>query len=670
MNKFKKTVSFITAGLVAASLFTGLPVFARDTMPDTWVAADDLGRELYTYGDVGGRKADKDVGIFYFNWLERNSYLYNIPELIRANPENPSYGPLGQWHWWSEPYFGYYLSDDEFVIYKHLQMLADAGVDFIMCDATNAVRYNNAYLAVMKTIDRMQKEGYNPPRFAIMTHFNSGPTLEALYNEIYSKNLYPNTWYYWQGKPLHLGNAEGASQEVKDFFTIRDCWAWTAGQEWYGDGQDKWPWLDNYPQNYGWSQSPRVAEQCVVSVAQHPTGNLGRSHSTKNGGQPAPENITPEKGIYFAEQWSRAYEVDPQVVFITGWNEWVAQTQVAGEGQPFMGKAIHAGEAFYVDAYNEEFSRDIEPMKGGFKDNYYYQMVSAIRRFKGARPIPSPSGQKAIDISGGFEQWADVLPEYLDDLYDVVHRDHPAAYTKLPNYTNSTGRNDIDACKVARDSENLYFYARCREAFVAKSEENFMVLYVNADANYQTGWYGYDFKITPANGRVLKWENGAFTNFAQAEVNLGEAELQLSVAKDVLAQGGLQSPITLDFKWADNFPENGEPQQFIDQGDAAPNARFNYRFTEKEQDGVSAELNSKLGGVSALCEGAGRMVENGMVKSAVSYYTAPDDVLVPLSFLQNACRCPLQIIIPTRGCSSSAARPTRCMPAHKAPAWW
>lgn len=93
-----------------------------------------------------------------------------------------------------------------------------------------------------------------------------------------------------------------------------------------------------------------------------------------------------------------------------------------------------------------------------------------------------------------------------------------------------------------------------------------MVLYVNADANYQTGWYGYDFKITPANGRVLKWENGAFTNFAQAEVNLGEAELQLSVAKDVLAQGGLQSPITLDFKWADNFPENGEPQQFIDQG--------------------------------------------------------------------------------------------------------
>ncbi len=29
--------------------------------------------------------------------------------LLKENPENPAYGPEPAFHYWSEPYFGYYL---------------------------------------------------------------------------------------------------------------------------------------------------------------------------------------------------------------------------------------------------------------------------------------------------------------------------------------------------------------------------------------------------------------------------------------------------------------------------------------------------------------------------------------------------------------------------------
>ncbi len=38
------------------------------------------------------------------------------------------------------------------------------------------------------------------------------------------------------------------------------------------------------------------------------------------------------------------------------------------------------GSSFFVDQFNDEFSKDTEPMKGGFGDAYYYQLAQNIRR--------------------------------------------------------------------------------------------------------------------------------------------------------------------------------------------------------------------------------------------------------------------------------------------------
>jgi hypothetical protein len=170
----------------------------------------------------------------------------------------------------------------------------------------------------------------------------------------------PGRLHHW-GKPLLLG------------LTLRYCWAWTSGR-------DTWNWLESWPQQYGWYESPDKPEQVSVSVAQHPTTNIGRSHFNNRQPQIDVLGVGPDthKGLYFGQQWERGLEIDSQFLFITGWNEWVAQRFVRNEGQDpfeFLGQPLKAGGSFFVDAYNQEYSRDIEPMKGGYGDNYFYQMV-------------------------------------------------------------------------------------------------------------------------------------------------------------------------------------------------------------------------------------------------------------------------------------------------------
>ena len=86
---------------------------------------------------------------------------------------------------------------------------------------------------------------------------------------------------------------------------------------------------------------------------------------------------------------------------MTGWNEWVAQRQNATKPQigkvNLVGRPMKAvGDTYFVDVYNAEFSRDADPMKGGYTDNYYLQLVANIRKFKGARSVPVAGAARTI----------------------------------------------------------------------------------------------------------------------------------------------------------------------------------------------------------------------------------------------------------------------------------
>lgn len=564
----------------------------RDLYADTWVATDALGRGLPL--DAPAPRADKVVGMFYFIWHGGHGTPgpFDISRLLAANPEAPALGGASAFHWWGEPEAGYYRSDDAWVIRRNLSMLADAGVDVIFCDVTNAFTYPQFVKPLCDMARAMRAGGNKTPQVAFITHAHPAATQQRLWDEFYSKNLYSELWFHWQGKPLILG-VEGAkfedgpnkgqeqSQQIRDFFTWRYSWAWDAGP-------GKWQWIDNFPQDAGLSPEGRI-EQMPVAVASHPTSNIGRSYH--NGKQPPIDRfaMTPTygEGLHFAEQWTRALEVDPSFIFVDGWNEWVAQRfVVAGAGGPgFLGKPTKTGDSWFVDAYNAEFNRDIEPMKGGSGDNLYYQMIANVRRFKGARPIPIASAPRGIDVNKSSAQWNAVGPEFRDERGDTLHRDH-AGWGEL-KYLDASGRNDIVASKVARDAKNLYFLARTAQPLSPVGDARWMMLFIDADKNAKTGWNGYDFLVNDArlNARetaVSRWQSGAqagaqggWKRVARARFTAKNNELQIALPLASIGQSA--GRVGFDFKWVDNANPSDMASWFVN-GDSAPPRRFNYRY--------------------------------------------------------------------------------------------
>ncbi len=574
----------LTASRLACAELPTAPAQAWDTFSDTWVATDALGRSLPT--DAPLPRADKTVGIFYFLWQGSHGTAgpFDITKALAANPGAPQLGGAGAFHWWGEPEAGYFRADDAWVIRRNLSMLMDARVDVLFFDVTNAFTYFDQVKALCEQARIMAALGQKPPQIAFITHAGAASTQQKIYDEFYQKNLYPELWYRWKGKPLILGDrnakfedgprkGQEQRQEVKDFFTWRYSWAWDAGP-------GKWQWIDHTPQKPGLDENGAV-EQMPVSVASHPTSNIGRSF--QNGRQPPIDKFaltpTASQGLYFQEQWNRALQVDPAFVFVDGWNEWVAQRFVVdgATGPDFLGRPTKKGDTFFVDLYNEEFSRDIEPMRGGYTDSYYYQLVANIRRYKGTRSLPLASPPLTIKMNGRFNDWKAVAPEFRDTRGDTLHRD-ALGWGDL-KYLNTSGRNDIVAAKVARDSKYLYFYARTQAPLVGTPGDKWMLLYLDTDQNTSTGWNGYDLRIGKAyqanRASVERWDGAAWKAAGTAQAQWSGSELELALPRQLSGQNKQQ--VALDFKWLDNADPDNIESWFTD-GDVAPDRRFNFRY--------------------------------------------------------------------------------------------
>lgn len=568
--------------LVMLLLAPGLSAGAVDwdTKSDTWVATDALGRTLPGYSDCGPLREGKYVGIFYFLWLGQHGTNgpYDLTKLLAANPTNPAYGAVSKFHHWGESELGYYLSNDTYVMRKHCQMLADAGVDTLIFDVTNGYSYKNNYMSLLSVYQDIRNHGGKTPQVCFLVNPDNNALVSTIYNDLYSKNLYPDLWFRWLGKPLILTKPDGLSSTLQNFFTFRKTWAWSAGT------QDNWTWLDNYPQVPGW-HTPGVSEEISVSVAGHPTTFRGRS--LHNDAQPPIDQyaLTPtmDQGLTFAEQWQRALEVDPQFVFITGWNEWVAQRFVSSSGQDwFLGRQLPVGGTYFVDTYSQEFSRDIEPMKAGHSDNYYYQMISNIRHFKGVRCPDAPSSPKTIAIDNDFNDWSDVAPDFLDTTQDTLSR-NSTGWGSAGTYVNTTGRNDIAKLKVAFDLDNVYFYAETVSNLTSYTDSNWMLLFIDSDCNSTTGWQGYDYivnyPVASANSTILKRNTGgwnwAFVGYMPYRKSGNKIEI--SIPRSAIGQSSTPD-VTLDFHWADNIQKTNDITEFSVSGDSAPNRRANYRY--------------------------------------------------------------------------------------------
>ena len=556
-----------------------------DTFADTWAATDALGRTLPTPAVTGPPRADKKIAMFYYLWNgSHTTGLYDISKIISQDPDaihefdNPLWGPRNSFHFWGEPQFGYYRMQDAWVIRRHAQMLTDAGVDAVFFDVTNSITYKPVYDLVMDTYADMRAHGQDTPQIAFLTWTNSGTTAQTLYNDIYLPGRHSDLWFRWNGKPIILAKPEELAQPLLDFFTVRKSWAWQPGE-------DKWSWIENEPQQGGWSGSPGNLEQVSVATASHPSWN-----STSNGksfhltAQPANEQRNTALGIKFANQWRRALELDPELVFVTQWNEWTAQRfqNTKTVNSIYAKRTLYPNDPYFVDAYDDEFNRDIEPMKGGYGDNYYYQLVDNVRRFKGARAVAEASAPVTINL-GDFATWEGVGPEFRDDADDVRHRSHAGFGSQF--YTNTTGRNDFKRALAARDETKLYLYVEAVAPLTDKSaaDAGWMNCFLRDETSSAPAWEGYHFRLSNENpssaNLTLSRCTGAWNWTALGEIATHRdcTRMAISIPRSLL---GLASPSTfanLSFKWTDN-QQGTTAESWLLNGDAAPNARFRYPF--------------------------------------------------------------------------------------------
>ncbi len=605
LRKGARFRSLVLAGLfvlpVASRGRTAVPEEDRpaDLEADTWVAVDGFGRTLPGFAECGPPRPGRTVAMFYWTWHlpSKNPGVGGVHDNTRIVAEALAEGRPPRWpaewrnHFWGEPELGYYRSTDPFVLRKHASMLADAGVDVIVFDTTNPPwTWKEAYEALGREFTAMRREGNRTPDIAFLCPFGD-PTVvvEKIYEDLYKPGRYRDLWFRWKGKPLVVANPDyfRSSPEIAEFFTFRRPIPgyWTRPT-----GPNQWPWLQVHPQ-HGFPNEEGGIEIVAVGVAQnaipgayvpapmnHRDGAMGRSwHDGAR--DPSPSAVF--SGPNFQEQWVRALELDPEVVFVTGWNEWTA-IRLRKFGEFREGRdAIHPGGGLFVDEYDWEYSRDIEPMKGGHGDNYYYQLVAAVRRFKGVRPRPMPTGPSAIEIDGRFEDWDPVVPAFRDTVGDTLHRDHPG-YGGLV-YTNDTGRNDIVLCKAAYDRDRLYLYAETRSALTPPEDRNWMLLFIDADQDPDTGWQGYDLLVNldrdPERGTASVHRlrgSTPWTETARARWAASGRRLEISLPRTLVDPGG-EEPPSFDFHWADNIRRIAV-EEFGVNGDSAPNRRFNYRY--------------------------------------------------------------------------------------------
>ncbi len=553
-----------------------------------WPATDGLNRKLSTPEEVGPTKPDRFVGMFYFLWhyqREKNTLTdgpFDVAKILARDPQalqktdSPLWGPFGIPHYWNEPLYGYYQSTDPWILRRHAHQLADAGIDMLIFDTTNADTYPATYNKLCEVFQQVRKEGGRTPQIAFMVNTKAGETADKIFQDLYKPGRFRELWFTWQDKPLLLCDPTKASAEVKEFFTLRKAhWPFEMINT-----KDAWHWEATYPQPYGYHDDPKKAEQVVVSVAQNMRQSDGkvtnmsdgnaRGRSFHDGKQDASPD-TVNRGENVQEQWKRAEELQPPFVLVTGWNEWIAGRF------PAPGGKFH-----FVDQYNQEFSRDIEPMRGGHGDNYYWQLVTNVRRYKGAPPLPKSSAARTIQNDQAFSQWNDVQPEFLDHVGETTPRDFDGI--SGTHYKNNTGRNDLVAFKVARDDQNVYFYGRTQEKLTSPHDPNWMWLMIDIDQDHATGWEGFDFIVNrtiDADGHswLEKNEGGwKWKKVAPVTYRVEGNELHLTIPRAALGLSKSKTSVSLDFQWADNIQQPGDILNFHTSGDVAPDGRFRFRF--------------------------------------------------------------------------------------------
>lgn len=593
-------------------------------------ATDDFGRSFDT---VSGYEKDKYVGIFYFLWngsdqspikdvtnnYEKNDTLMSELLVRAADGGTPE---MNSFHYWGEPLYGYYNADDEWVLRKHIELFIHAGLDFIAFDTTNARIYDSQVYTFLDLLLGYKQQGFEVPKVMFMTSVNDGDsktTVQLIYDAFYEPSMheeYEELWFRGnRNKPWIIGSKTGNSVTDSHFYFKLPQWPNAAIQN------SKFPWIDwNYPQDV--YKDAQLGNVMSVSVSQH-VGLMGKSNGTyadfSDSGLFAPENRAEltGKGFSFSEEyiekvynanWGRGYDHatkqnsraralegtnfeqqwktvfdhekdgdasnDIGLVFVTGWNEWIAQKQATSR---ILGdKYCH-----FVDTFNMEFSRDIE-MNAEYLDNYYLSLVRNIRAYKGvASAAAYPETEDCSGLMNNLDGWNNASAAVYRDFSGETIARNAVDTSGQSELVNVTGRNDIREIRVMSDAEKIYMLVRTEENITPHEAGDTHWMNVFLGIGGQTGgWQGLQYVLNKNPGKektsLHRMTNNSFDKIGECDYTVKGNVLRIEIDKKLLGISG--ADYTLKFKIADNLQKDFDVADLYISGDTAPLGRMSYVY--------------------------------------------------------------------------------------------
>jgi hypothetical protein len=566
---------------------------------------DDLGRQLPSIEQTGAQKPNRCVGLFYWQWhgtLRALPGAFNMTDFLQTHPKfmdfnaYPPGGPRNPEIYWAQPLFGYYRSTDPWVIRKHLPMFAAAGIDFLFFDYTNSSIYDPELTTFLSVAEDLKSKGLAVPRLTFFLNHLPDQKVESLYQEWYKPGKYDDMWFGWRGKPLLMTEMPiDASKlknpamlvEIQHYFTWRPTWALSRADK----NPQLWRFLSDPIDPPALDKSGRVEQMVVNKSMGGPIWN-----SLAMGGVSAGPGVKDHTaadydgnwmlpdaahGVCFQAEWAHATKVAPPILLITGWNEWTASIWEK-PGVIMLGRKTGTGQGYIVDEFNMQFNRDLEPMKGGYGDDYYWQLVENMRRYKGMLPRQRVSKEKTIAVTGPISQWNGVTPMFPGVVGATADRDWDAS-VKGGHYVDQTARNEIESAQIAHDPSTVWFHVHTTAPLTPGTDPNWMILMVDIDENAKTGWHGYDLLVNRrrigSNASVEKNVGDGWTwePVESAQAHRDGNDLVIALPRSLFRSGQLR----FDFKWIDNMGDQPEVMDFYGRGSTAPVGRFNFRFEER-----------------------------------------------------------------------------------------
>ncbi len=261
----------------------------------------------------GNKKPDRfngTVAIFYISHFQRVSRDWDSIAEYK-----------GPYH----PLMGYYRYKEKTDLLKHLKWLRRAGVDTIVYDVYGFAEWGPLDIEkdrVLQWLMEALADQDNEPRklqlLIWIEKYDSNPNLEEYrfaLNYI-RKHLAQKPYYFrWKNKPMvltyvnHTNPVLDELEKESDDFTLHRIRAY--------DGKEYWSYCNDSPQ-------PANHEWMPVSPGIDPF--LENAYLARKKGKPLDvsewKRFDRQNGGYFRKQLLRARDVNPEFIFISGWNDW------------------------------------------------------------------------------------------------------------------------------------------------------------------------------------------------------------------------------------------------------------------------------------------------------------------------------------------------------------